>query len=139
MLKRPAIRTRTKIIAKVSSSLRPGIKFRFPYPTGEWGGDGCDWSKNDLHSTAIVKQSSQSVTLERKIDSTTYYIAIEWEGKADFREKAKNYFVLEPQENTVVFTCSLRKNGKWFASGYLATDDGSNFSLGVFLEERSRC
>ena len=96
-----------KIIAKVSSSLRPGIKFRFPYPTGEWGGDGCDWSKNDLHSTAIVKQSSQSVTLERKIDSTTYYIAIEWEGKADFREKAKNYFVLEPQEDTVVFTCSF--------------------------------
>lgn len=102
--------TSDKIIASVSSKLRPGIKFRFPYPTGEWGGDGCDWTKDERHSTMIVKHSSRAVTLERKIDATTYYVTIEWEGKADFYEKGRNYFVLTPCEDNLAFTCSFTEN-----------------------------
>ncbi|MDB0795796.1 hypothetical protein PL586_01395 [Phocaeicola vulgatus] len=97
------------IVAKTVSSLKTGIKFHFPYPTGEWGGDACDWTKNDLHTTTIVKHSSQSVTLERKIDNTIYYVIVNWEGKAGFSEKEKNYFVLLPEEDSLAFTCSFVK------------------------------
>lgn len=97
------------IAAMVSSSLKLGIKFHFPYPTGEWGDDACDWTKNGLHTTTVVKRSSQSVVLERKIDSTTYYVTIGWEGKAKFLEKEKNYFVLTPEKDKLAFTCLFTK------------------------------
>ena len=100
---------RDRIVAKVSSSLKPGIKFHFPYPTGAWGENGCDWQKNNLHSTTIVSQSTRSVVLERKIDTTTYYVAIEWKEKAEFIEKERNYFVLMPQDNELSFSCSFTK------------------------------
>lgn len=99
-----------KLIAEVSSDLKLGVRFRFPYPSGEWGGDGCDWTKNSLHTTDIVKQCSQAVTLERRIDSTVYYVVIEWEGKADFKKKEKNCFVLSPKESRLAFTCEFKEN-----------------------------
>lgn len=97
------------IAATVSSSLKPAIKFHFPYPTGEWGDDACDWTKNDSHTTTVVKQSAQSVVLERKIDSVTYYVTIGWEGKAKLWEKEKNYFVLTPEKDKLAFTCLFTK------------------------------
>lgn len=97
------------IAATVSSSLKPAIKFHFPYPTGEWGDDACDWTKNGSHTTTVVKQSAQSVVLERKIDSVTYYVTIGWEGKAKLWEKEKNYFVLTPEKDKLAFTCLFTK------------------------------
>lgn len=100
---------RDRLVAKISSPLKPGIKFHFPYPTGAWGENGCDWKKNNLHTTTIVSRSSRSVVLERKIDTTTYYVAIEWKGKAEFIEKERNYFVLIPQDSELSFSCSFTK------------------------------
>lgn len=97
------------IAATVSSSLKPSIKFHFPYPTGEWGDNACDWTKNSSHTTTIVEQSAQSAVLERKIDSVTYYVTIRWEGKAKLLEKEKNYFVLTPQKDKLAFTCLFTK------------------------------
>ena len=93
------------ISAKISSEGKYAVKFHFPYPTGGFADDGCDWIKNDRHRTAIIHQTRHSVTLERKIDAAVYYVTISWEGKALFTEKEKNYFLLTPANKDLSFSC----------------------------------
>ncbi len=100
------------IAAEVESKAHAGICFRFPYPTGGHSDDACNWNANDRHSTAIVSQDKQSAVLERRIDSTTYYVTIRWEGNAGLEEKQKNYFVLTPQEDRFAFTCAFSPENK---------------------------
>ena len=95
------------ISAKISSDSNPAVKFLFPYPTGEHTDYGCDWTKNELHSTSIVRQDQNSITLERKIDAAIYYLSIEWEGEANFSEKEKNYFVLSSGGKELIFSYSF--------------------------------
>ncbi len=96
-----------QISAKISSGLKPAVKFHFAYPTGEYVDYGCDWTKNELHSTSVIARDQHSVVLERKIDATVYYVTIGWEGKASFTEKEKNYFVLSSANKELIFTCSF--------------------------------
>ena len=97
-----------RISAKISSSITPPtVKFHFAYPTGEFSDYGCDWIKNELHTTSIVNRDQYSVTLERKIDDTKYYVTIGWEGEASFMEREKNYFVLSSATKDLTFSCSF--------------------------------
>ncbi|MEG1839575.1 MAG: hypothetical protein RR220_09845, partial [Bacteroidaceae bacterium] len=95
------------IAARITSKLKAGVNFRFPYPSGGHCDDGCDWKKTNLHTTVIVNQDAQSALLERKIDATTYYVNIQWKGNAKLSEKEKNYFVLTPQTDDFSFTCQF--------------------------------
>ncbi|WP_321436205.1 hypothetical protein [uncultured Bacteroides sp.] len=93
------------IAAKISSALHPAVNFRFPYPSGGHCDDGCDWTKNNLHSTTIISRNDHSAILKRQVDATVYYVQIQWEGKAKLTEKQKNYFVLTPESDNLAFTC----------------------------------
>lgn len=95
------------IAAHIITSKHMGIKFRFPYPTGKHSDDACDWSKNELHSTRLVSYTSQSATLERILDETTYRVVVRWKGKGKLIEKEKNYFLLMPEEDDFTFTCAF--------------------------------
>lgn len=95
------------IAAKVSSDAKPGVNFRFPYPTGAHCDDACDWTKNDKHTTTVIRKNDHFAVLERKLDATTYYVMIQWEGRATLAEKEKNYFVLTPEDRDLAFTCQF--------------------------------
>lgn len=101
---------RDMIAARVVSKGRYGVKFRFPYPSAGHCDDACRWGADNLHSTVIVKRSSNYALLKRTIDSTVYYVAVTWCGKAEFREKARNYFVLMPKEDDISFSCEYMEN-----------------------------
>lgn len=98
------------IAASVKSEARAGINLRFPYPTGAHADDACLWGADDKHSTLVVSQSGQSAVLKRIIDETTYYVTLQWEGKATLSEKQKNYFVLTPQTDELAFSCHFTED-----------------------------
>lgn len=93
------------ISATVTSTAHAGINLRFPYPTGAHADDACNWDANDKHSTEIISQDDQSALLKRTLDETTYFVSLNWKGKASLTEKSKNYFVLTPEEDTFSFSC----------------------------------
>ena len=95
------------IAARIESKARTGICFRFPYPTGGHSDDACNWDANDKHSTTVVSRDDHSAVLERRLDSTLYYVTIRWEGIATLTEKAKNHFVLTPADDNWAFTCAF--------------------------------
>lgn len=96
--------TSNTIGAHIISENHIGIKFRFTYPSGKYHDDLCNWDNNDKHSTTIVKQSTGSVVLKRELDATTYFVKINWVGKAAFVEKQRNYFILNPLSDDIEFT-----------------------------------
>lgn len=93
------------ISATVTNAAHAGINLRFPYPTGAHADDACNWDANDKHSTEIISRDDQSALLKRTLDETTYFVSLNWKGKASLTEKSKNYFVLTPEEDTFSFSC----------------------------------
>lgn len=93
------------IAARVTSRARTAICFRFPYPTGAHADDACNWNAPEKHTTEIVSQTGNSVLLRHTLDATAYYVTVQWEGKAAFREKSEHHFLLVPEEDTLAFSC----------------------------------
>ena len=87
-----------------TEGVKPAIKFRFPYPTGNHTDDASDWNATDKHSSTIIQQTENSALIKRQLDTTVYYVNVEWENKAKLTEKYKNYFVLQSDENEINFT-----------------------------------
>lgn len=87
-----------------TEGVKPAIKFRFPYPTGNHTDDASDWNAIDKHSSTIIQQTENSALIKRQLDTTVYYVNVEWENKAKLTEKYKNYFVLQSDENEINFS-----------------------------------
>ena len=100
---------RDAMAARIQSELiksgKLKLNFRFPYPTGNHADDACNWNSPEKHSTTIVNQTESSVTFERQLDCTTYYLTVRWTGRADIEEKEQHYFVLSPADNDFSFVC----------------------------------
>ena len=89
----------------VKSAGKITIDFRFPYPTGAHSDDACDWSKDELHSTLLLSKTSHSAVLKRIIDSTVYFVMIQWQGNAKIKKISKNYYQLQAAGHELSLTC----------------------------------
>ena len=103
--------TKDKIAITLNSPLIKSddikINFRFPYPTGEHSDDATNWNAPEKHKTEIISQDNQSFIFKRTLDSTIYYLSVNFEGEANILEKEAHYFVLSPQDNNFSFTCEF--------------------------------
>src|SRR5690606_16567435 len=93
-----------KVTSPLFESGRAGINIRFPYPSGKHADDATDWKVPHKHRTEIVAQDAQSCLLKRTLDSTVYYVQLNWEGEAEVTEKAAHYFVLQPKQEQLAFS-----------------------------------
>lgn len=82
------------------------VKLSFPYPTGQHSDSGCDWGKPEKHTSELTTKSN-SASILRAIDGTSYSVQLGWTGKAKIREKEKHIFYLEsgPDESQITFSC----------------------------------
>ena len=78
------------------------IGFVFPYPTGRHADDASDWTNTDRHTCRQLAYTEHSTVLEHRIDNTTYYIYMSWEGKANF--SSLHAFELIPHDNELAFS-----------------------------------
>ncbi|MCE5332269.1 MAG: hypothetical protein LLF95_09025, partial [Bacteroidales bacterium] len=97
------------IASKIKSPLiengQISVKIRFPYPSGNHTDSGCEWGSSDKHSSELTK-SENSAEIHRVIDSTSYFVKINWQGKANISEYHKHYFVLKPEKGKSEFSFS---------------------------------
>ena len=91
--------------APVAGGKYQGICLRFPYPTGVHADDACLWGADDKHNTELVRRDANSALLKCTLDDTVYYVDVRWGGNAVLSEKARNYWVLVPEEGKLAFTC----------------------------------
>lgn len=90
-----------------TSKGRPAINLHFAYPTGGHVDDACNWNAPERHSTLLISQTPGKAVLKRIIDKTVYYVTVTWEGRAQLREKSRNYFVLQSRTNELQVSCTF--------------------------------
>ncbi len=99
------------IAAKLSSDLiKSGqlkIKLHFPYPTGKHTDDACDWNVPEKHKTVLLEQKDNYAILQRTLDTTVYYVRVDWNGAAAMEKKAEHYFLLTPKDDNFSFSVSF--------------------------------
>lgn len=93
------------IATHIQSKGTIAVDVRFAYPTGGHCDDACDWTKDNLHSTTLVAQSTNSAVLKRKIDETVYFVMLKWQGAAKLKQKGKNFFQLQAKSSELRLTC----------------------------------
>lgn len=75
-----------------------GIEFKFSYGSESWGKESADWAKPEKHSSEIIESLTSSVLIKRTLDSTTYYVRIQWKGSAVLSRTDKHDFYLSINE-----------------------------------------
>ncbi len=82
---------------------RANVSIRFPYPTGKHADDASDWTKPERHTSRIVKTELHAALIEHCIDTTRYYLMLNWEGEATVQECALHHFRLSTTDNVLAF------------------------------------
>lgn len=93
------------VAARVTSDGKFTIDLRYPYPTVGHCDDACDWTKDRLHSTVILKQTANSALLKRVIDESVYYVTLHWQGNAKIKKAGKNRVQIVSTGKELAFTC----------------------------------
>ncbi|MEO7531731.1 MAG: hypothetical protein ABIS69_09980 [Sediminibacterium sp.] len=95
-----------KVISPFLKANRLQIRLRFPYPNGDFKDVGTNWS-NDSKQQSVLTNKTSGAIIHRTIDSTNYYVQLEWKGKAMVQQKQKHDFVVKPAASNV-FEMSCR-------------------------------
>ena len=96
------------LYARIQSNLfrdrRATVSLRFSYPTGKHSDDANDWRKPERHQSVIIAQDEHSAVIERILDSTKYFVLLQWEGQANLQECDRHHFELSTADNVLTFS-----------------------------------
>jgi len=103
------------VAVKVSSLLlkegRLQIRVHFPYPTGNWADMGNYFADNNKHKSILLNKSNNTALLQHILDSTSYYVSMQWNNEAAIKGKGYHYFIIAPvKANSFEFSCRFEKN-----------------------------
>ena len=83
------------------SSGKVSVCLSLPYPSGKHADAATDWGNEDKHASRIIKRTGKSALLEHLIDSTRYYVLIQWEGSAKLVHESTHSYALIPNGKTL--------------------------------------
>ena len=89
-----------------------GLKLKFPYPTGLHVDGASDWENSEKHHSEIIQQNQNRAVFKHTIDTTVYFIHLNWEGDADLVKKENHYFVLQPGNQTTSLKINVEFSSK---------------------------
>ena len=115
------------VAAEISDEGRHSIALRLPYPTGRHSDDACDWNADSLHRTEIVLSEAGKAVVRHTLDTTAYYITLNWSGRSEATLESANTVVIAPDAD------------KWSITAQFTEDmtDGSNPSAAQTIEAAS--
>ena len=124
-LQKDAVAIKVKSILLKQGRLR--IRIRLPYPSGGWADVGNNWNDENKHQSFIINKTNNSATIQHKLDTTNYFINLEWKKNAILKEKQPHYFLIEPKgDATFEFSCIFEKKKSLTpAPSFAATENNS--------------
>jgi hypothetical protein len=103
------------IAVKVTSPLiqqgRIKIRIRFPYPTGQWSDAGNNWENTEKQFSSIITQKNNSAVLKHSLDTTEYFIGLQFPQGSTIKEKGAHYYLIQPPKSAG-FSMSFRFDEK---------------------------
>ncbi|MBN2105612.1 hypothetical protein JW835_16355 [bacterium] len=84
------------------------LKFNFPYGDIRQTSSGINFDQPQKHSTLFTRQNDHRVTLERRLDSTQYFVEIFWQQSAEMENPNPHQYRLVPcKEHDALVLCCL--------------------------------
>ncbi|MBQ6659338.1 MAG: glycoside hydrolase family 88 protein, partial [Prevotella sp.] len=106
--------TKDALYARIKSNLlkdqRATVTLRFSYPTGKHADDANDWTKPERHQSKIINQDDHNVLIERTLDKTTYYVLLQWEGKATLKTCGPHDFKLTAADDVLTIAATYSES-----------------------------
>lgn len=100
-----------KIISPLMTEGRLQIRIRFPYPTGDWADMGNNFADNNKHQSFFISQTKYNAIVKHILDTSSYYVSLQWNSGATINKKSEHYFIIEPDAaNSFEFTCRFDEN-----------------------------
>ena len=127
------------VAAKVTSELlkagRLKVVLRFPFPTAGWADMAVDYTHPDAHKSAILSQKAGSALLSHQLDTTTYFVALNWAQEAKLAAGRPHEYILTPGRagTTLELGCQFAPlKGKALAPTFAATRANSQQQWAAF-------
>ncbi|MDE6341664.1 MAG: hypothetical protein K2K93_05050 [Muribaculaceae bacterium] len=96
------------VAALISDPGRHAVRLRLPYSTGKHSDDACDWNQDDRHQTEIVFSAPGKAVVKHTLDSTRYYVTLNWDGNSLALQDGPNTVRIMPDRDnwsvTALFT-----------------------------------
>jgi hypothetical protein len=90
-----------RIVSPLLKNQHATIRLCFSYPTGKHADDASDWQQPQKHQSEIVEQGPQKAIIKRMLDATTYYVLLQWEGRATLDICGRHEFELTAQDEVL--------------------------------------
>lgn len=84
------------INSRLLSSGKASVRLSLPYPSGKHADAATDWGNEDKHVSRIIKSTGKSALVEHIIDSTRYFVLVQWEGAAKLVHESAHSYALIP-------------------------------------------
>ena len=94
-----------RIESPLLNSNRIAIRLRFPYPNGQFKDVGDNFKSDDRHRSTLTT-SKGAALIKRTLDTTNYYVDVNWTSSASIKKTGTHYFVLQPTAKAA-FECSF--------------------------------
>jgi protein-glucosylgalactosylhydroxylysine glucosidase len=98
-----------KIESALLKEKRLQVRVRFPYPNGQFKDVGNNW-QDDGGQSSFFSKNEKGITIKRAIDTTEYYLALQWSGAGTVQQKQGNYYLITPGTANQLYEFSC-----WFA------------------------
>ncbi|MDE6648571.1 MAG: hypothetical protein K2K45_01435 [Muribaculaceae bacterium] len=95
------------VAARISDPSRHSIALRLPYPTGKHSDDACDWDADSLHVSEIVMSAPGKAIVRHSLDSTSYFITLNWDGKTEMTKGEGHTYIISPDADKWSFTAQF--------------------------------
>ena len=79
------------------------VEMRFPYVRSAWG-DPSNWESPDKHTTRISKNSDKNLIFERRLDETTYHVALNADHHFSCENPSEHQYIIRPEPGLNRFT-----------------------------------
>lgn len=110
-----------QISFRIESDLIPAgrlkVKFRFPYGADCHVCPGYDWDHPDKHSSEIIGQQTGATWLKRTLDTTTYYVGMNWSDRGSLWKKSAHEFELQPDRSFREIKCTVSFSPEQLSGG----------------------
>ncbi|MDE6291044.1 MAG: hypothetical protein K2M16_05885, partial [Muribaculaceae bacterium] len=115
------------VAAEIHDEGRHALALRLPYPTGKHSDDACDWNADSLHTTEIILSEAGKAVVKHSVDTTSYYITLNWSGNSEATLDSANTVVISPDSDRWDITAQFTEE----------LTDGNNPSVAEAMEAAS--
>jgi hypothetical protein len=127
-----AVEVRSALIQ--SEQIRVVIEFPYIHDLNVKNKPALDWSNSNRHSTIMEIRTPHRADIKRVVDSTEYYVCVEWEGLCEFQKKQKHQYRLIPAKKEQVLKFSVAFNNSPFGKVLPQTEKTSQASVEMWKQ-----